>query len=64
MTVRRMNFAQLDQVAPGVKFDFVLADLGVSSMQIDNPERASPLSRTDLWTSAWTPLPASPLPSA
>lgn len=39
LTVRRMNFADLDQVAPGVKFDFVLADLGVSSMQIDNPER-------------------------
>lgn len=39
LTVRRMNFAQLDQVAPGVLFDFVLADLGVSSMQIDNPER-------------------------
>ena len=38
-TLRRMNFAQLDQVAPGVLFDFVLADLGVSSMQIDNPER-------------------------
>jgi len=26
-------------VAPGEKFDFILADLGVSSMQIDNPER-------------------------
>lgn len=39
LTIRRMNFAQLDQVAPGQKFDFVLADLGVSSMQIDNPER-------------------------
>lgn len=39
LTVRQMNFAQLDQVAPGVRFDFVLADLGVSSMQIDNPER-------------------------
>ena len=39
LTVRRMNFAQLDQVAPGVLFDFVLADLGVSSMQIDNPDR-------------------------
>ena len=39
LTVRRMNFAQLDQVAPGQKFDFILADLGVSSMQIDNPER-------------------------
>jgi 16S rRNA (cytosine1402-N4)-methyltransferase len=39
LTIRRMNFAQLDQVAPGQQFDFVLADLGVSSMQIDNPER-------------------------
>lgn len=39
LTIRRMNFAELDQVAPGEKFDFVLADLGVSSMQIDNPER-------------------------
>ncbi|MCQ4864270.1 16S rRNA (cytosine(1402)-N(4))-methyltransferase RsmH [Pseudoflavonifractor phocaeensis] len=39
LTIRRMNFADLDQVAPGVKFDFVLADLGVSSMQIDNPDR-------------------------
>lgn len=39
LTIRRMNFADLDQVAPGVQFDFVLADLGVSSMQIDNPER-------------------------
>ena len=39
LTIRRMNFAQIDQVAPEKKFDFVLADLGVSSMQIDNPER-------------------------
>ena len=39
LTVRRMNFADLDQVAPGVAYDFVLADLGVSSMQIDNPAR-------------------------
>ncbi|MDD2956867.1 MAG: 16S rRNA (cytosine(1402)-N(4))-methyltransferase, partial [Oscillospiraceae bacterium] len=39
LTVRRMNFAHLDQVAPGVAFDFVLADLGVSSMQIDDPTR-------------------------
>ena len=39
LTIRRMNFAQLDQVAPGEPFDFVLADLGVSSMQIDDPER-------------------------
>ncbi len=34
------NFAQIDEVAKEYgKFDFVLADLGVSSMQIDNPER-------------------------
>lgn len=39
LTIRHMNFAQLDEVAPGQKFDFVLADLGVSSMQIDNPDR-------------------------
>lgn len=39
LTVRRMNFAKIDEVAPGQLFDFVLADLGVSSMQIDNPQR-------------------------
>ena len=39
LTIKRMNFANLDQVAPDEKFDFILADLGVSSMQIDNPER-------------------------
>ena len=34
------NFANIDQVAAEVgKFDFVLADLGVSSMQIDDPSR-------------------------
>ena len=39
LTIRRMNFADIDQVAPGERFDIVLADLGVSSMQIDNPDR-------------------------
>ena len=39
LTIRRINFALADQVAPGERFDFVLADLGVSSMQIDNPSR-------------------------
>lgn len=40
MTVRLMNFANMDELAEEVgRFDFVLADLGVSSMQIDNPER-------------------------
>ncbi len=39
--VRRMNFAGLPQLLPeaGGAFDFVLADLGVSSMQLDNPAR-------------------------
>ena len=41
LTVRLQNFADIDQVVAdtGEKFDFVLADLGVSSMQIDNPAR-------------------------
>jgi 16S rRNA (cytosine1402-N4)-methyltransferase len=41
LTVRLQNFADIDLVSQevGKKFDFVLADLGVSSMQIDNPER-------------------------
>jgi 16S rRNA (cytosine1402-N4)-methyltransferase len=41
LTVRLQNFADIDLVSReiGKKFDFVLADLGVSSMQIDNPER-------------------------
>ena len=39
-TAKLINFADVDQVSKEVgKFDFVLADLGVSSMQIDNPER-------------------------
>lgn len=34
------NFANIDRVAEQYgSFDFLLADLGVSSMQIDNPER-------------------------
>ena len=37
---RLINFAEIDKVAEEAgKFDFVLADLGVSSMQIDDPER-------------------------
>lgn len=40
LTVIQTNFANIDQVAKEHgKFDFILADLGVSSMQIDNPER-------------------------
>ena len=39
-TPRLMNFAEIDKLSAEVGgFDFILADLGVSSMQIDNPER-------------------------
>lgn len=40
LTVIHTNFANIDQVAAEHgPFQFILADLGVSSMQIDNPER-------------------------
>ena len=40
LTIKQVNFANIDEVAAEAgKFDFILADLGVSSMQIDNPER-------------------------
>lgn len=40
LTVLHQNFANIDLVEEEYgKFQFVLADLGVSSMQIDNPER-------------------------
>jgi 16S rRNA (cytosine1402-N4)-methyltransferase len=41
LTVHRSNFSELATLLPlvGGGFDFVLADLGVSSMQIDNPAR-------------------------
>lgn len=40
LSVRYLNFAGIDRAAEEFgKFDFVLADLGVSSMQIDDPAR-------------------------
>lgn len=40
LTIKLQNFADIDLVAEEAgKFDFLLADLGVSSMQIDNPDR-------------------------
>ena len=40
LSVRLQNFCTIDEIAKEVGgFDFILADLGVSSMQIDNPKR-------------------------
>jgi len=40
LTIKQLNFSNIDQVvAESGSLNFVLADLGVSSMQIDNPER-------------------------
>ncbi|MBV7275826.1 16S rRNA (cytosine(1402)-N(4))-methyltransferase RsmH [Clostridium sp. PL3] len=40
LEIKQMNFSQVDQVTSKPEsFNFILADLGVSSMQIDNPER-------------------------
>ena len=40
LTIKLMNFADIDQIVSETgRFDFMLADLGVSSMQIDDPTR-------------------------
>lgn len=40
LTIKQTNFRNIDQVAEEAGgFDFILADLGVPSMQIDNPDR-------------------------
>lgn len=40
LTVKLTNFRNIDEVSKEAgKFDFILADLGVSSMQIDDPKR-------------------------
>ena len=40
LTIRQINFSEIDEVVlESGLLDFVLADLGVSSMQIDNPDR-------------------------
>jgi 16S rRNA (cytosine1402-N4)-methyltransferase len=40
LVIKKLNFSEIDQIADEAgPLNFVLADLGVSSMQIDNPER-------------------------
>ena len=40
LSIRLQNFCTIDEIAKEAGgFDFILADLGVSSMQIDNPKR-------------------------
>ena len=40
LTIKLQNFCTIDDIAKEAGgFDFILAELGVSSMQIDNPER-------------------------
>jgi 16S rRNA (cytosine1402-N4)-methyltransferase len=40
LIIKKMNFSGIDQVIyESGQLDFVLADLGISSMQIDNPDR-------------------------
>ncbi|MFI3171397.1 MAG: 16S rRNA (cytosine(1402)-N(4))-methyltransferase RsmH [Eubacteriales bacterium] len=40
LTIKLRNFGDIDLFKEeGIAFDFAMADLGVSSMQIDNPER-------------------------
>ena len=46
LTIKQMNFSQIDQIAlEAGPLNFILADLGVSSMQIDNPERGFSFKR-------------------
>lgn len=40
LSIRNINFSDIDILAlDSGSFDFIIADLGISSMQIDNPER-------------------------
>jgi 16S rRNA (cytosine1402-N4)-methyltransferase len=62
LTIQQRNFAQAEQVSPGTRFDFILADLGVSSMQIDNPDRGFTFKQDgplDLRMNPLTGVPAS-----
>ena len=46
LTIKQMNFSEIDQITlESGPLNFILADLGVSSMQIDNPERGFSFKR-------------------
>jgi len=46
VTIKQMNFSRIDEIVlESGPLNFVLADLGVSSMQIDNPERGFSFKR-------------------
>jgi len=47
LTIKQMNFSKIDEIVlESGPLDFILADLGVSSMQIDNPERGFSFKNT------------------
>ena len=53
LSIRHLNFADIDQVVEEAgPFDFILADLGVSSMQIDNPDRGFNIQKRRTFGSA------------
>ncbi len=40
LTIKQLNFSNIDQItSESGPLNFILADLGISSMQIDNPDR-------------------------
>ena len=50
LTIKLQNFCTIDEIAKEAGgFDFILADLGVSSMQIDIRREVFPLKWTDPW---------------
>jgi len=65
LTIRKMNFSGIDLlISETGPLDFILADLGVSSMQIDNPDRGFSLKLDgplDLRLNPTTGKPASTL---